>query len=493
MTGKVYLVGAGPGDPELITIRGAKLLAKAQVVVYDHLVNPELLALTDQDCRLIDAGKRAENHTLDQASINSLLVAEAQKGLLVVRLKGGDPYVFGRGGEEALFLAAAGVEFEVVSGVSSTIAVANAAGIPLTHRGLSSQATLLTGHGQDGLDIDFSTLAKDQTLSIVMGRKNLDRIRANLMAAGHPPSTLAAVIENGSTAAQKTVVGTLADLAEKVERAGLKPPTLLVVGAVVGLRDQLNWFENRPLFGKTILVTRTSSQASSLADPLRELGAKVLERPAIKIVANIPNEPLIKALGEIDQYRYLVFTSPNAVHIFFEILHVLKLDARFFGHRLQTVAIGPGTEKELAAHGLLSDFKPSVYQAEGLIEIFKNLPQGPVLLPRSAKARKILPQSLNQMGFPTNEIKLYATEPIRHFLEPTDQAEVATLTSASVAKSLAEALEPQQKELPTISIGPITTQAAREVGLKVVAESPKASIPSLVETIRQYFSPQGGQ
>ncbi|MDR2142364.1 MAG: uroporphyrinogen-III C-methyltransferase [Deltaproteobacteria bacterium] len=488
MAGKVYLVGAGPGDPSLLTVKGAELLGRAQVVIYDYLAAPELLDLCPPDCRLVDASKRAQDHTLSQEAINALLIAEARAGRLVVRLKGGDPYVFGRGGEEALALARAGVEFEVVPGVSSAIAAASTAGIPLTHRGLASLATILTGHQENepGQVLDWASLAGPGTLSIVMGRRNLQDILARLIQAGRPPGELAAAIERGTTPDQRVVTGTLESLSELVEKAQLCPPVLVVVGAVVSLRPELGWLERRPLFGKTILIPRARAQASRLAQPLRELGAKTLERPAIQVEPLTPNAPLREALLNLSQYRYLILTSPNGAEIFLRALGSQGLDARAL-HALQIAVIGPGTAAALEGFGLRPDLVPTRFQAEGLVELFQTLEPGPVLLARAETARALLPETLTRLGFPVTQISLYRTNQLSLVLSGL-KADLAPITSASVARGLAAALTPERRaSLPTVSIGPITSQAAREAGLLVVAESPEASIKSLVETIVAYF------
>ncbi|MDR2421763.1 MAG: uroporphyrinogen-III C-methyltransferase, partial [Deltaproteobacteria bacterium] len=368
MTGKVYLVGAGPGDPGLLTLRGAELLGRAQTVVYDQLAAPELLSLAPPGCRLVDAGKKAGDHALSQAAINELLAQEALAGRTVIRLKGGDPYIFGRGGEEALYLAERGLEFETIPGVSSAIAAAAAAGVPLTHRGLSQLAILATGHAQNGRDgVDFASLP-DGTVAVVMGRANLKSICQGLIKSGRPPQTPAAAVERGATARQKTVVGTLADLPLLADRARLAPPTLLVAGAVVSLRDRLGWFEKRPLFGRTVLVTRARAQAGRLSAIFRELGARVIEAPAIAVRPIEPNPELDQALEDLTGSRlfgYLVLTSPNGAEIFLKALFKGPGDARaLFG--LKIVAIGPGTAAALTPFGLKADGLPKVYQAEGL-------------------------------------------------------------------------------------------------------------------------------
>ncbi|MDR0548691.1 MAG: uroporphyrinogen-III C-methyltransferase [Deltaproteobacteria bacterium] len=493
----VYLVGAGPGDPGLLTLRGAAVLAKAETVVYDHLAPLELLSLAPKEAKLIDAGKESFKRSLSQEAINETLAAEAQAGRVVVRLKGGDPYIFGRGGEEALYLASLGLAFEVVPGVSATVAVAAAAGIPLTHRGLSQTATLATGHAQEGgAGVDFTTLT-GETLAVVMGRQNLALICESLIKGGRSAQTLAAAIEWGATPKQRTITGSLATLPSLVEAANLRPPTLLVVGAVVGLRDQLNWFEKRPLFGRTILVTRTKAQAGRLSELLKEAGAKVLERPAIAIHELSPNPELLaalKSLGPGGPYRYLVFTSPNGADLFLKALWARGQDARALAG-LAIVVMGPGTAAALRPYGLKPDHVPAkTYQAEGLLDLFQdlNLPPGPVLWPRAATVRPTLAAGLNAMGFKVDEVVLYQCEPgplefLNEDLASTP-VDLATITSASVATYLGQALnEANRKALKVVAIGPIASMAAQKAGLTVVAVSKVATIESLASAILDYF------
>ncbi|MDR1085576.1 MAG: uroporphyrinogen-III C-methyltransferase [Deltaproteobacteria bacterium] len=488
--GKVYLIGAGPGDPGLITLKGAELIKKAQVIVHDYLASPELLRLAPPGCRLIDAGKKAGRHILNQKAINELLVSEGRKGNTVVRLKGGDPYIFGRGGEEAVALFEAGVAFEVVPGVSSAVAAAASAGIPLTHRGISSQVTILTGHSQtDSQSLsEWENLLPGQTLSVVMGHQNLYNICQKLIGRGFSPQTQAAAVQWGTTPKQKTLTGTLATLPDKVAANHLTPPVLLVVGAVVGLRDRLNWFEKRPLFGKSVLVTRTTAQSGRLAEPLRDLGAQVWERPVIKIAPILPNPELNACLNDISQFQYLILTSPNGAEIFLKYLMSRAFDVRCLGG-LKIVTIGPGTARTLESFGLKADLTPELFQAEGLIELFKTQPAGAVLLARAERAREILPAGLSDLGFQVTLVCLYRTVAETADSAPLPKVDLVTLTSASTARGLAALLDPSERSgYPAVSIGPITTQAAKEEGLKVVAESPAATIDSLVKTAALYLS-----
>jgi uroporphyrinogen III methyltransferase/synthase len=510
-TGTVYLVGAGPGDPGLLTLRGAQVLSRADVVVYDYLASPKLLELAPKQARCIYVGKAGSNHTLCQDDINSLLVSEALVGHMVVRLKGGDPYIFGRGAEEALVLFDAGVPFEVVPGVTSAIAAAAAAGIPLTHRDMGSQIGILTGHekpGKKGSALDFEALARLGTLSVVMGVENMENIITQLIGAGRDPGTPAALIQWGATDRQRVASGTLGDLPLEVKKAGLSSPALLVIGEVVRLRDRLNWFENRPLFGKTVLVTRTRQQAGRLSAALRDLGARVEERPTIEICPVSPNPALGAALDRLSRYDYLILTSPNGASIFMEALLGRGLDGRSL-HGLKIAVIGSGTAEALSAFGIKPDMMPGRFIAEGLLELFTHQPPGGVLLPRASKGRDILPDGLKKLGFELDVIPLYDTITAdwsgfenlcfsryndnlpNSDRTPTETIDVdlATLTSASTAQGLAEHIpEVVRGSVQVASIGPITTKTAQSLGFNVVTEAKSSTIDSLVEAVAECLS-----
>jgi uroporphyrinogen III methyltransferase/synthase len=480
------------------------------VVVYDYLAAPELLELAPTGARKIYAGKVGAKHTFKQEEINRLLVEEGRAGRVVVRLKGGDPYVFGRGAEEALELFEAGVPFEVVPGVSSVIGAAGAAGIPLTHRDMGSQIGILTGHEKAGKaysGLDFEALGKLGTLAVVMGVENLANILERLIAAGKDGATPAALIEWGATARQKVAVGTLGGLFGEVQRLGLSSPALLIVGEVVGLRDKLNWYEKRPLFGKRVLVTRTRKQAGRLAAAFRELGAEVVERPAIEIRPITPNSLLDEALNNLAKYRYLVFTSPNGVNVFMRALFEAKFDSRAL-HAVTIAVIGPGTAEALNAFGLTWDLMPKRFIAEGVVKLFEDLPVGPVLLPRALEARDALVLGLSNLGFDLDLVPIYETliadwsgfENLSFIgynkqssgeLKPSNShrpIDLATLTSASTAKGLSNFIGPDERgQVPVVSIGPITTKAANELGFKVVAEAKKATVEALVEAATEYL------
>ncbi|MBF0259235.1 MAG: uroporphyrinogen-III C-methyltransferase, partial [Desulfamplus sp.] len=354
--GKVYLIGAGPGDPGLITVRGMECIKKADVVVYDYLAAPALLKYARKDAQIIYVGKKGGDHTMSQDKISELLADKGRMGLVVARLKGGDPFIFGRGGEEAEALIEAGVDFEVVPGVTSAIAASAYAGIPLTHRDYTSSVSLITGHEdplKDETNINWDSLAKSgSTLVFFMGVKNLPNIRDNLVKNGKSPDTPVALIRWGTTPEQQTVTGTLSNIVEKVAEAKLKPPAIIVVGEVVSLREKMQWFEKRPFHGKRIVVTRARAQSSGLIATLTELGATCIEIPTIKVVPPSDNTPLEKAIANIKNYDWIVFTSVNGVKFFFDTLFKIGRDVRDMGH-LKCACIGPVTKEELFTHGIV--------------------------------------------------------------------------------------------------------------------------------------------
>jgi uroporphyrinogen III methyltransferase/synthase len=495
--GFVSLVGAGPGDPGLLTLHGAKALGAADVVIYDYLANPALLALARPEAEQIYVGKRAGCHTLAQGEINALLVERALAGQRVARLKGGDPFVFGRGGEEALALVAAGVPFEVIPGVTSAVAAPAYAGIPVTHRGLASSFAVVTGHRdpeQEGSAIDWSRLATGvDTLVFLMGVGTLPRIVEQLVAHDRPSETPVALVRWGTTPDQQTVTGTLADIVEKVRVAGLKPPAVTVVGAVAGLREHLHWFEDRPLFGQRVLVTRTREQASVLSARLRALGAEAVELPTIRIEPPDDWAPVDGAIAALPSYDWIVFTSVNGVRFFWERLARARLDARAL-HGLGLAAIGPATAAELAAHGLQADYVPGEYVAEAVAAGLGDVRGQRILLPRADIARPALAELLRQGGADVIEVTAYRTLQAR--AEPKELRDrlagitVATFTSSSTVRSLAAMLHDAGVDLGHVleratvaCIGPVTAQTAREMGLTVHAVASEYTIDGLVNAI----------
>ena len=506
MAGKVYLVGAGPGDPGLITVKGLNCIHQADVVVYDYLASPALLRHAGGKAEHIYVGKKGGDHTLSQEEINALLVRKAQAGLVVTRLKGGDPFVFGRGGEEAEVLQAAGIPFEVVPGVTSAIAAPAYAGIPLTHRKYTATVAMVTGHEdptKSQSNIDWQALARMGTLVFLMGVKNLPLIVEQLCAAGMPVSRPVALVRWGTTAQQQTVTGTLETIVERVKSARLKAPAIIVIGEVVQLQPVMQWFENRPLWGKTIVITRAREQASDLVTRLTELGANCIESPTIQIVPPQDQGPLDRALDQVATYDWLVFTSVNGVAFFFERLFERGQDVRALGH-LRTAAIGPATAARLLEYGLTSDIIPSSYRAEAVVEAFKqeDVAGRHVLLPRAAEARPILPQELSRMGAEVDEISVYRTQAVDQSAETLlthlqqKQIDLITFTSSSTVKNFTRLLPPgSQRQLlqdvVVACIGPITADTAKALDVPVDIIAAEYTIPGLCDAILGYYNPNG--
>ena len=494
--GMVSLVGAGPGDPGLITVKGLECLMTADVVVYDALANPRLLREAREDAELISVGKRGGCHTMRQEEINALLVAKAKEGKRVCRLKGGDPFVFGRGGEEAIELAEAGIPFEVVPGVTAGVAAPAYAGIPVTHRDWASSLSLITGHEDPTKDrsaIAWDRLASSGgTLVFYMGVKRLAETVAALRANGLAAETPAALVQWGTLPTQRTVVGTLADIVER--SAGIEPPAVFVVGQVVGLRERLAWFETRPLFGRCIVVTRSRSQASELSERLEALGAEVIEMPTIQIEPPDSYGPLDQAIGALDRYDWVVFTSVNGVAAFFERLALGGKDARALP---LVAAIGPATGDALRARGICADCQPAKFTGEELVHALNehgDLARKRLLLPRAADAPEAFHLGLEQLGAVVDEVDAYRTvaaaaadAAVRQRLMEGG-VDFVTFTSSSTVRGFAGAIGREcLAALPArtrfVSIGPVTSQTARELGLAVAAEAVEHTIPGLVATL----------
>ena len=480
----VYLVGAGPGDPGLLTVRGAEVLGRADVVVHDRLSAAELLDLAPAGAERIDVGKAPGRARLSQDDINALLVERGLAGQTVVRLKGGDPAVFARGGEEAEALAAAGVAFEFVPGVTSAIAVPAYAGIPVTQRFSSTSFTVVTGHedpsiGEDG-SVDWDAVAKvGGTIIVLMGVGRIARICERLIAGGRPPDTPAAAVIWGTRPEQRTVRATLATLPD----ADLEPPATIVVGAVAGL--DLSWFESRPLFGRTVVVTRARAQSSSLLARLRELGAAAVEIPAIRIDEPADGGSALRAaVADLHGYDWVVVTSPNGAR---RLLAACR-DARAFG-AAKVAAIGPGTAEALAAGNVVADLVPERFVAEGLLEVF---PPGPgrVLIPRAAEARDVLPDGLARLGWDVDLVEAYRTvqgQPSAEDLAAAAAADVVTFTSSSTVRNFLAVCDTVP---PVVAcIGPVTADTAREHGLRVDIEADVHTIDGLLDALVAHVSP----
>jgi len=501
--GKVYLIGAGPGDPGLITVKGLERLRGADVVVYDYLASPRLLAQARPGARLIYVGKQAGRHSLSQEEINQLLIAEASEGKVVARLKGGDPFIFGRGGEEAEVLAAAGVPFEVIPGVSSATAVPAYAGIPLTHRRYTSSVAFITGHedpAKEDSSIDWPKLATGAgTLVFLMGMAQLPKIVDRLLEHGRSRETPAALIRWGTLAEQETWVGNLGSLREELNRREFKPPAILVVGEVVRLRERLNWFESKPLFGKRILVTRSREQASAFAELLEAYGAEVLEFPTIEILPPESWEGLDAAIGRLTNYHWIIFTSANGVEFFMRRLSFHGRDVREL-KGIRICAIGPATAEALGKWGLRADLLPSEYRAEAILEGLAAIAiKGQrFLLPRAQGARDVLPKEISRRGGEIDVVTAYRT--VKAGVDPQRVKELLgegkihaiTFTSSSTVTNFLDLLNGENiKDLlqgvTIASIGPITAEAARQQGIKTDIQPTQYTIPALAEAIVDYF------
>jgi uroporphyrinogen III methyltransferase/synthase len=501
--GKVYLIGAGPGDPDLLTLKGKRILEHADVVVYDHLANEDLLKYCGTDVERIYVGKHGDRHTIAQQKINELLVEKARSGSKVARLKGGDPYIFGRGGEEAEYLESVGVEFEIVPGVSSAVAAPAYAGIPLTHRDYASSVAIVTGHedaAREQSKIKWEHLAHGvDTLVFLMGMKNLGNIVKNLLTQGKPPHTPAALIRWGTTVEQQTITAPLNKIENEAREKGLGPPAVLVVGEVVNLRPHLSWFERSPLFGRRILVTRSREQASGLSNHLRALGAHPIEVPTIKLMEPDDWGEVDKALLRLDNYDWILFTSPNGVRCFLQRIRQKGGDVRDL-KGIRIAAIGPGTAQTIEALGVRVDFVPGEYRAEALAAAFSrdDVKGKKFLLPRAEVARDILPQVLSEGGGSVDVVSVYRTEipdqersRIRDLLAQR-RVDVITFTSSSTVNNFValvgkEDISVRLEGIRVACIGPITARTAEEKGIKSHILPKEYSIPGLVAALVNFF------
>jgi uroporphyrinogen III methyltransferase/synthase len=491
--GTVYLVGTGPGDPGLVTRRALELVQECDAIVYDRLIPPGLVSEARPDADLRYAGKEPGKPSMEQGAINGLLVELARAGRSVVRLKGGDPFVFGRGGEEAQALVAAGIPFEVVPAVTAGIAAPAYAGIPVTHRDEASAVAFVTGHEdpqKPETALDWNALAAfPGTLVFYMGIKQLPEIGARLRQAGRAPDEPAAVIQRGTLPGQRAITGTLGDIAERVAEAGIKPPAITLIGSVARLAGEIAWLERRPLFGRVVVVTRARAQASGLAQRLARLGAEVIETPAIRIQPREVGGEVAKAAREIGAFGLVCVTSPNGANLLLDAVEATGGDARSLAG-VEVAAIGPGTARELAERGIRPDVVAEVSTAEGLLDALASyeLDGERVLVARAAEARDVLPEGLRARGAEVVEVALYDT-----IAEQLDDAQLAgveradfvTFTSSSTVRFFSEALA--GRGLPdgarVVSIGPITSATARELGIDVHAEATHHDIDGLVEAL----------
>jgi uroporphyrinogen III methyltransferase/synthase len=507
MKGKVYLVGAGPGDIGLLTVKGLRCLQKAEVVIYDFHLNAQVLNYINHDAEFIYAGKRGGRHTMTQEEINSILIKKAKEGKIICRLKGGDPFVFGRGGEEAEALSKEGIEFEVVPGVSSSVAAPAYAGIPLTHRLYSSSFAVIPGYEditKKESAIDWSKLSTGVgTLVFLMAVKNIDMITQKLIENGRPPDTPVAVIRWGTRPDQRTIVGTLKEIGRIIKEKEIKPPATMVVGEVVKLRESLKWYEKKPMFGHRILSTREHLEGF---EPLEELGAEIIEFPTIEIVPPESYEELDKSIEQLETYDWLIFTSRNGVKFFFKRFFEKDRDIRDL-KGIKICAIGTKTAKEIKKYGLKTDLIPDEFRAEGLIEAFTT-PQPPLakrgiegwalrgmrfLLPRAEKAREIFPEKVRKLGGVIDVPVAYRTikpesrgKRLRRFLKE-GRISIATFTSAATFNNFREIMGKDADELlkgVTIAvIGPVTAKAVENAGLGVDIMPKEATIEAMMKEI----------
>jgi uroporphyrinogen III methyltransferase/synthase len=489
--GMVYLVGAGPGDPGLMTRRSLGLIADADAILHDRLIPPGALDGARPDALLVYVGKQPGGHTMRQEEINDLLVKLGREGRRVVRLKGGDPFVFGRGGEEAQALRAAGVPFEVVPGVTAGVAAPAYAGIPVTHRDETSAVAFVTGHEdpeKPDTSLDWPALATfPGTLVLYMGVGNLASIAARLQGGGRKATEPVAVVERGTLPGQRTVTGTLADIAQRVTEAGIRPPAITLVGPVANLRESLAWLEERPLFGRSVVVTRARAQASGLAARLNELGASVIETPAIRIEPRSVAGEVRAAAEAIGEYALVCVTSPNGASLLMDALAETGKDARALTGAT-VAAIGPGTAAELERRGIRADVVPPRSVAESLVEALEHVPVTGrrVLIARASEARDLLPDALRERGAEVDVVALYDTiaEPLSDGrLEEAAKADYLTFTSSSTVRFYTDAGGRLGERTRVVSIGPVTSQTARELGLTVHVEAERHDIDGLVAAL----------
>jgi uroporphyrinogen III methyltransferase/synthase len=489
---KVYLVGAGPGDPDLITWKGRKLLAIADSVLYDHLASEHLLNLTRKDCERVYVGKKKAVRAYPQEEICAMLIDRARRGLTVVRLKGGDPFIFGRGGEELEALADAGIPFEVVPGVTSPLGIAAYSGVPLTHRSHTKLVTFVTGHDVDG--IDWGKVGQSETLVIFMGIASIRGIARAIVANGRSADTPAIAVRWGTRPDQETVEGTLETIADRIEEVQLKPPATVIIGEVVALHARFNWFEKLPLFGQKIVVTRSPDQAAEFSDRLRALGAEPIELPVISIQAPQDPAPLDHAIERLASYDWLIFTSVNGVRFFLDRLDASRRDLRSLKARI--CAIGPATRQAVEDLHLKVDLMPEEYVAESLVKALAGEPLAGrrILLPRAAVARDLIPAELGKAGAQVDVVEAYrnvvpenaAARAAEIFSAPKKPDWITFTSSSTVKNLLATVGRDALAGVRIASIGPVTSETARAHGLKVDVEATQFTLDGLIQAILKH-------
>lgn len=492
--GVVYLVGAGPGDPELISVKGMKALCEAQCIIYDYLAEKSLL--DGLDCEIIYVGKQGSSHTLKQDEINELIVQKALDGKTVVRLKGGDPFIFGRGGEEAELLAARGIPFVIIPGISSFYSAPAYAGIPLTHRDFANAFEVISGHrrsdADESEDVNFPEFDPEKTFAFLMGMKNLNHISRKLIEEKNfPPATPVGIITWGTRPEQKVVTSTLEKIAAEAEKAKLSPPAIIIMGGVVTLRDKLRWFDTQPLFGKKIVVTRTRNQASKLSVMLSSLGARIVEFPTIEIHKEDDLSLFRKALQSVETYDWVVFTSQNAVNIFFDELFAWGRDARALG-TVKIAVIGRASGDALKQYGIIPDLIPVKFVAESLLDEFRkhHVSGQRILIPCSADARMTLTEGLMEMGAVTERIHIYRAgrPPVSevNLLDEVKTADVITFTSSSTVTNFFSMI--QNTGAVLASIGPVTTDTIKKHGYTPAVNAEEYTIDGLVKALVGYYT-----
>ncbi len=495
------MIGAGPGDPGLLTIKGKQCLEQSDVVVYDYLVGKEILNNLKKDVRLIYVGKKSGSHTVSQRKLNEILLEEALKGNTVARLKGGDPFMFGRGGEEVQVLAAAGVPFEIVPGITSAIAAPAYAGIPLTHRDFASTVAMITGHEdpkKEESQIKWESIASLDTLVFLMGVANLRGIASNLVEHGRDPATPVALIRWGTTPDQKTLLATLGTIAELAEKQDCKPPSIFVVGDVVALRQSLQWFETKPLFGKSIIVTRAEHQIEEITRLLHHEGARVLAFPVIEIKPPRTYSDVDQAIKYIEQYQWIIFTSVNGVKAFFDRFKMLRKDIRDL-KGIHICAIGPATRRTIEEFGICVEMTPDTYISEEIVDSFASfdIKGARVLLPRAERARDIIPKGLSSLGARVDCVAVYRTVQsdrekagFQKMLKE-NVIDVITFTSPSTVNSLMQIIggkDELPEEIKIACIGPVTAQAAEAAGLHVDIMEGEYTVSGLIRALVSYFN-----
>jgi len=490
---KVYLVGAGPGDIGLITLWGLELIQRADVIIYDHLVNRHLLDYSKHKAERIYVGKQASQHELPQQEINKLIVDKSKENNIVVRLKGGDPFIFGRGGEEAEFLFENGIAFEIVPGITSAISAPAYAGIPLTHRLYASTVAFITGHEDNTKEksaIKWDEIAKGpDTLVFLMGIKNIKKIKDNLIKGGRNPQTPACIIQWGTLPQQKVVTGQLSDIDLIAKLNKIKPPAIIIVGDVIKMRDRLKWFEKRPLFGKKVAITRPLHQSKRLSNLLSEKGANIIYLPTIEIMPIEPNNALTEAIRSIDRYDFIVFTSVNSVSIFIENLFGIGMDIRAL-HNTKIIPIGEATARLLRSNGIIPDFLPERFVSEGIIDILRgmNIRNKRFLLPRAAQARDIISDYIKSEEGICDTIPLYKTMLPASILPIDERFDIITFTSSSTVNNFIELYgKDALNESIVASIGPVTTDTLKKHNVGVHVEAKRYDIEGLIDAIEGYF------